>query len=77
MVAAFKQCWPTLAIGGHPHSFPGLEELGLKSCLGFPKLRHVRIGCWGRGVGGWREQGRAGMEAIVGEERGQGCGRML
>ena len=64
-------CRPTLAIGGHLHSFPGLEELSLKSILSIPKLRHVGIGCRGSGVGGWREEGHAGMEAIVGEEWGE------
>ena len=63
-------CLSTFTIGGQLHSFPGFEELGLKNYLGLPKLRHVGIGSWGRGVRGWREQGHAGMETIVGEEWG-------
>ena len=49
----------------------------LKDCFVLLKPLYVGVGCWGGGIGeGW-EQGHAGMEAIVGEERGQGSGRML
>ena len=54
-----------------------LEELSLKSILSIPKLRHVGIGCWGSGMGGWREEGHAEMEAIVGEEWGESGSRVF
>ena len=48
----------------------------LKDCFILLKPLYVGVGCWGGGIGrGW-EQGHSGMEAIVGEERGQGSGRM-
>ena len=49
----------------------------MKSGLGFPKLRHVGVGSWGRGIGERREQGHAGMEPIVGEERGESGSRVF
>ena len=48
----------------------------LKDCFILLKPLYVGVGCWGGGIGGGWEKGHAGMEAIVGEERGQGSGRM-
>ena len=40
------------------------------------KPLYVGVGCWGDEIGGGGEQGHAGMEPIIGEERGQSSGRM-
>ena len=49
----------------------------MEDCVILLEPLYVGIGFWGRGVRrGW-EQGHAGMETVVGEERGQRGGRML
>ena len=49
----------------------------LKNHLGLLELVDIGIRGWGSGVWiGW-EQGRAGVEPVVGEERGQGGSRVF
>ena len=49
----------------------------MKNRLGLLQLVNIGIRGWGFGVEiGW-EQGHAGVEPVVGEERGQGGSRMF
>ena len=59
------------------HGRPSFEGLPLKNHLGLLHLADMGIRGLGLGVGiGW-EQGHAGVEPVVGEERGQGGSRVL
>ena len=48
----------------------------LEDCFILLKPLYVGVGLWGGGIGGWGEQGHAGVEPIIGEERSQSSGRM-
>ena len=58
------------------HCSLSFEELMLEDFFILLNPLYVRVGCWGGGIGGGGEQGHAGMEPIIGEERGQSSGRM-